>query len=211
MVPAATRSHPASVRPAQENVDSFVLDTLPRQGCWQETAYLWLTDHSNRLVELTDGYLEILPMPTEEHQCISAHLYGLLLACLQARGGKVLYAPLRLRVRAGAFREPELLLVRDTADARRGNRFWTGADLVVEVVSPDHPERDLVDKRRDYAAAQIPEYWIVDPLTATVTVLVLEGGSYREHGTFRRGTRADSVLLQGFSADVGAIFDAAHA
>ena len=207
----ATRTDPATTPPAQEAVDSFVLDTLPRQGCWQEAEYLWLTDHGNRLVELTDGCIEVLPMPTEEHQCISAHLYGLLLAYLQVRGGKVLYAPLRLRVRAGAFREPDLLLVRDAADPRRGNRFWTGADLVIEVVSPDRPERDRFDKRRDYAAARIPEYWIVDPDTATVTVLVLAGDEYREHGNFRRGTRAASYLLQGFSADVAAIFDSAEA
>ena len=32
-----------------------------------------------------------------------------------------------------------------------------------EVVSPDRPERDLVDKRIDYAEAGIPEYWVVDP------------------------------------------------
>ena len=45
-----------------------VLDLLPQQGAWSEEDYLWLTDHSNRLIELTDGYLEVLPMPTDEHQ-----------------------------------------------------------------------------------------------------------------------------------------------
>ena len=60
-------------------------------------------------------------------------------------------------------------------DPRRGNDFWTGADLVVEVVSPDDPSRDTQDKRLDYAEAGIPEYWIVNPLDETVTVLVLWG------------------------------------
>ena len=122
----------------------------------------------------------------------------------------MLFAPLRVRVRADAFREPDLLLVRDAADARRGSRFWSGADLVVKIVSPDRPDRDLVDKPRDYAVAQIPEYWIVDPRTATVTVLELRGGGYVEHGTFARSTRASSVLLKGFAADVSAIFDASR-
>jgi hypothetical protein len=31
------------------------------------------------------------------------------------------------------------------------------------VVSADKPERDLVEKRGDYAEAGIPEYWIVNP------------------------------------------------
>ena len=77
----------------------------------------------------------------------------------------------------GTFREPDLLLVRAAADSRRGNRFWTGADLVVEIVSPDQPERDIVQKRRDYAGAEIPEYWIVDPRAAEVTVLSYRAGN----------------------------------
>ena len=206
----STRAYDTTVRPVQEQLDAFVLEVLPRQGRWQEDEYLWLTDHSRRLVELTDGYLEFLPMPTDEHQSILAHLYEQFSSFLLARGGKVLFAPLRVRVRADAFREPDLLLVRDAADARRGSRFWSGADLVVEIVSPDRPDRDLVDKPRDYAVAQIPEYWIVDPRTATVTVLELRGGGYVEHGTFARGTRASSVLLEGFAADVSAIFDASR-
>ena len=60
-----------------------------------------------------------------------------------AHGGTVLFAPLRVRVRAGKLREPDLVVLRDAGDPRRRNDFWTGADLVVEVVSPDDPDRDL--------------------------------------------------------------------
>ena len=148
-------------------------------------------------------------MPTDEHQSIAAYLYKLLDAYALDHGGKVLFAPLRVRIREGAFREPDLVLVRDAHDTRRRNRFWLGTDLAVEIVSSDNPKRDLVDKRRDYAEAGIPEYWIVDPRSETVTVLALEGAAYVEHGVFARGARADSVLLDGLTVDVGAVFDAA--
>lgn len=174
----------------------------------EQDAYLWLTDHTHRFIELTDGYIEILPMPTDEHQSILAYLYQVFFAFLRASGGKVLFAPLRLRIRQGKFREPDILLVRDANDTRRQNRFWLGADLVVEIVNPDQPERDLVDKRSDYAEAQIPEYWIVDPQTATVTVLELKGSGYVEHGVFTRGAQASSVLLGGLTVDINAVFDA---
>lgn len=84
-----------------------------------------------------------------------------------------------------------------------------GADLVIEIVSPDRPERDLVDKRRDYAEARIPEYWIVDPRTETLTVLALGGEAYVEHGAFPRGARAASATFDGLTVEVGAVFDAA--
>lgn len=180
---------------------------FPSQGEWSEDDYLWLTEHSKRLVELSDGHIEVLPMPTEEHQRIVLYLYRALYAFLGMRG-IVLVAPLRLRLQTGRYREPDLLLLLSTDDSRRGNQFWTGADLVLEVVSPDDPGRDLVQKRREYAAAGILEYWIIDPSTARVTVLRLEQDTYVAHGVFARGTEATSVLLDGFSVAVDRVLDA---
>jgi len=185
-----------------------VLDLLPPQGDWTEEAYLWLTDHSNRLIEFTDGYIEVLPMPTEDHQTLLLYMYDLLKVFFAGKG-KISVAPLRLRIRARKYREPDLLLVRDFNDPRRGNSYWDGADFVVEIVSPDKPERDLVEKRRDYAEAKIPEYWIVNRLSETVTVLRLDDREYVEHGNFGRSTRATSALLPGFEVEVSALFDAA--
>ena len=202
-------THNATVSVTQEQLNTLAQEVLPQQGQWNQDAYLWLTDHTSRFIELTEGHIEVLPMPTDEHQSILAYLYQVFFSFLQASGGKVLFAPLRLRIRQDMFREPDLLLVRDASDTRRQNRFWLGADLVVEIVSPDQPERDFVDKRNDYAEAQIPEYWIVDPRTATVTVLKLEGSAYVEHGVFPRGAQASSALLDGLTVDINAVFDAA--
>lgn len=56
--------------------------------------------------------------------------------------------------------------------------------LVVEVVSPgteskDNYKRDYVDKRDQYSAIAIPEYWIVDPDRAWVQVGMLTNGAYQ--------------------------------
>ena len=193
---------------SQAQVNGLVEEVFP-QGCWGDDAYLWLTDHTRRLVELTDGYLEILPAPSRGHQRTLAFLYSAFRAFLRPAGGEVLFAPLRLRVRRSKFREPDLLMVRDARDARSGDRFWTGADAVVEVVSPDSPERDLVDKREDYADAAIPEYWIVDPQTETITVLVLGDAGYVTRGVYGRNDQADSLALPGFAVNAGDVFDAA--
>ena len=188
--------------------DGLELDLLPLQGLWTEEQYLALTDHTNRLIEFTDGVIEVLPMPTDKHQVMLLCLYDALRGFIQPRGGKVLVAALRLRIRSGMHREPDILLLRDAADPRRQNRFWLGADLVVEIVSPDDPERDTIDKRADYAAAGIPEYWLVEPEAETITVLTLVGKRYAEHGRFGRGTTATSALLEGFAVSVDAVFDA---
>ncbi len=185
------------------------IDVEPLQGLWTQAQYLRLTDNARLLIEFTDGRLEVLPMPTDRHQAISQCLFLALLSFVGARGGKVHYAPLRLRIREGKFREPDLLLVRAAGDPRRRNDYWRGADLVMEVVSPDDPQRDTQVKRGDYAEARIPEYWIVNPLDETITVLTLAGAEYAEHGVFRRGQQAESASLEGFVVGVADVFDAA--
>src|SRR5258706_5556003 len=104
--------------------DDMNLDLAPIQGLWTVEQYLKLTDHSRRLLEFTDGTIEVLPMPTDRHQVISRFLLFALFAFIQHTGGMVLYAPLRIQIREGKFREPDLLLVRDAHDPPPPNRYW---------------------------------------------------------------------------------------
>ena len=191
----------------QELLDALADGWLPGQGAWSADEYLWLTPATNRLIEFAAGTVEALPPPTTRHQLILQHC---LLAFHGAVGGRgrVLFAALRLRVNAATYREPDLLLLLDAADPRNQDRYWTGADLVLEVVGSDDPDRDLVTKRREYAAAGISEYWIVNPLNETITVLALRDGTYAAHGVFARGQGATSPLLPGLAIAVSTTFDA---
>ena len=193
---------------SQQAADAILLDARPVQGRWSEFDYLWLTDRCNRLVEFADGCIEGLPAPTDSHQSILLFLFRLFDQWIGAQGGVALVAPLRLRIREGRFREPDLMLLRDATDPRRDDRYWHGADLVVEVVSPDDPDRDYGEKRADYAELGIPEYWIVDPGAPVVTVLTLDGDRYVDHGPLRPGAVAVSSVLDGFSVELTAVFGA---
>ena len=183
---------------------------FPYQGAWSEADYLALD--TNRLVELVDGNLEVLPMPKLSHQAIVRFLFELLRAfAAKSKSGTVFFAPLRVRIRPETIREPDIVFFAAENYARLGEDYCDGADLVMEIVSPDDEshDRDYVKKRRDYAAASVQEYWIVDPQIERITVLALEGDQYRAHGEFSRGQQATSVLLNGFDVDVSATFAAA--
>jgi Uma2 family endonuclease len=180
----------------------------PIQGEWSEARYLAL--QTNHLIELSDGVLEFLPMPTIAHQLMLLFLFRDLNAFVRARMlGSVLFAPCPVRTIPGNFREPDIFFV--TPDRIRDvHQPAAGADLVVEVVmgDPEDRHRDLVKKRDEYARAHIPEYWIVDPQERTITVLVLEEETYGVHGVFADGTQATSVLLAGFRVSVTEVFAA---
>src|SRR5919201_3220651 len=107
--------------------DGLEIDLLPLQGLWTEEQYLRLTDQTNRLIEFTEGYVEVLPMPTRKHQAIARFLFLALLAFVQRLGGTVFYAPLRVRVAPGRFCEPDLVLLLDVHDPRNQSALNTGS------------------------------------------------------------------------------------
>jgi len=180
----------------------------PTQGTWTEAEYLALD--TNQLIEFSDGCLEFLPMPTLFHQAIVAFLFGQLNVFVHGRlPREVLFAPCRVRTIPGKYREAEILYVRPEHIIDR-YQPTSGAALAMEVISEDGEgrKRDLEEKRDEYAQGRIGEYWIVDPEERTITVLILEGSSYRVHGVFGVGSRATSALLAGFSVSVDEVFAA---
>jgi Uma2 family endonuclease len=82
---------------------------------------------------------------------------------------------------------------------------------VVEVVSadPKDRERDLEEKRREYAPAGFPEYWIVDPEAVRIMVLKLEGEQSVPHAEASTGERDGSAPLPGFELEADSVFAAA--
>lgn len=52
--------------------------------------------------------------------------------------------------------------------------------LIIEVVSPESVKRDYRYKRSEYAALEVPEYLIVDPIENKISLLLLEEGFYEE-------------------------------
>jgi Uma2 family endonuclease len=202
--PPRTRSRPAW----------DVATLYPDQGQWDENEYLALTENLNRLVELSQGVLEVLPMPKPSHQRIVRYLFGALMAFVSPRDlGEVLFAPLRIRLWKETYREPDVVFMLAAHADRKGEEYWEGADLVMEVVSGKTKDRtrDLIIKRLEYAKAGINEYWIVDPREKRIIVLKRRGKSYVVHCDAQSGEKANSALLKGFEIDVIEVFSAAKA
>jgi Uma2 family endonuclease len=201
LFPQPTQPHPKRGEPAWDLALMF-----PLQGSWSVQDYLALD--TGLLVEYTDGFVRVLPMPSLLHQLIVKFLFRVMDDFVSARAlGEVLLAPLPVELEPRKFREPDIVFLRPER-IRNLKGQPAGADLVVEVVSEgtDSRQRDYLEKRREYAEAGIAEYWIVDPEERKVTVLVIEGTEYREHGVFAKGEDATSALLSGFQVAVEYLF-----
>jgi len=181
---------------------------LPVQGSWSEADFLKF--HTNRMAELVDGRLEILPMPTWLHQLILDFLLERIKDHLRESncGGRILMAPLPTRLFARTIREPDLLYVGADNLPKDIRGYPDKIDLAIEIVSSGEEarKRDYIDKRADYAKAGVSEYWIVDPEESLVTVLSLTGAEYQVAQECRPGDIARSVLLNGLEILVDQIW-----
>ena len=183
----------------------------PRQGYWTEDDYFAMEGQNNSLKELSDGYLEVLPMPSLYHQDIAIFMLDILRDYLKTINdrGRVSMAPCPMRFTSNKIREPDVFYLSEKRLARTG-KYPTGADLVIEVVSGGKIDRkrDLITKRKEYAKAGIKEYWIVDPKKTTIHVLTLNRLTkrYKVHGKFTAGQTATSKMFKGFTVEVNQVF-----
>jgi Uma2 family endonuclease len=107
------------------------------------------------------------------------------------------YTELRCQVKVRRYRIPDVLAL--APGQKRGRRYQkTAPYIVVEILSPDDTVSDLRDKIDDYLAAGVPNIWVVDPKSRSLTV-------YREreaHTFTERVTTSDGAV----SLDLADIF-----
>ncbi len=146
--------------------------------------------------ELAYGELRVADSPVVPHQRVVIALTLAIVPFVRARQlGEVLVAPMDvvLDVEANLVVQPDLLFVSRERQHVIGDRVYGAPDLVVEVLSPSTRARDLGIKLRRYAAAGVPHYWTLDPVTRVLEErrLANDGyelvGTYGEHESFRPG------------------------
>ena len=151
-----------------------------RLSGWSVERYLREAPEDARW-EFVRGEVIVYSPSTAEHQDLVGFLQILLREYCEARGcGMVLTGPAAVRLQPGVIREPDIFVVRP-ADVPKA----TGVPLdlipafVIEVTCPSTRGIDLGEKAEDYAAAGVPEYWVVDAERKEIWVHVLQGSSYR--------------------------------
>ena len=149
--------------------------------------YLNYDDESDNRYELVDGELIVMPSESDLNQRIAMLLlsyflrYGIPYYCLR------IGLEIAVSGNLATVRLPDLVILsEEAASALEGaSRSIITFDLmpprlVIEVVSPNQENRDYRDKRFEYAARGISEYWIVDPLQQQITILSWVDGLYED-------------------------------
>lgn len=150
--------------------------------------------------EYIDGEVIIMPPESTLHESGSASL-GVLLGLFVKKndlGWVALRGAIKIRLRKNLRRCPDTIFV-DKARLKivKDTLVEGSPDLVVEVVSQDSIVRDWHEKYRDYEAAGVREYWIVDQLQERLEVYRL-GRDRRFHPIELKDGKLYSRVLPGF-------------
>lgn len=119
-----------------------------------------------------------------------ADLVGFLYRYLHALSspsnlGRVFLDTVAVRLSPQVTRVPDLcfVLAGNPRVVFRDNHIDGPPDLIIEVVSAESRTRDYVEKLRDYEAAGVTEYWVIDPVYQAIDLFRLVDGRYQSAAT----------------------------
>lgn len=161
----------------------------------------WLAwNHEDLRSEWVDGEVIVLMSNSVRHGQIMVFLVSLLSQYVRFFGlGEVFAETLEMKLAASARLPDVLFVARRNLGRLDDQRLQGPADLAVEIVSPDSVARDRDQKRREYGADGVLEYWLFDPRSPAPTAdfLRLIDGVYRSVPTDPDG-RYHSIAVPGF-------------
>ncbi|MDJ0704653.1 MAG: Uma2 family endonuclease [Leptolyngbyaceae cyanobacterium MO_188.B28] len=118
--------------------------------------------------------------PYHPHHGVLQSLSTGLFSISENFGGRSLSRDFVMRLGDNGF-TPDVLFFKSSGLNQLCSWFLDGpAELVIEVLLPGHEYCDRVVKRDYYAAAGVPEYWIVNPDERRVEFWRLVNGKYRQ-------------------------------
>lgn len=154
-----------------ETATNYGNKPIKRQGEYTvEDYYNWPEDER---IELIDGYIYHVSMPSIRHQRIVGEIDYVFKSFVRKKKGKCEIFGAGIDVRLDC--DDKTMLVPDISVVCEKDKFTEqyldGApDLVVEVLSPSTRKKDMTLKLSKYGQAGVREYWIVDPKKEKVIV-----------------------------------------
>ncbi len=100
------------------------------------------------------------------------------------------------KLKAEAFKDEQIL--------------FPAPDFIVEILSKGTASKDKGIKKKDYAAAGVTEYWIIDPIRENIEQYILfspKDTVYSPAKVFNKSHEIESKAIAGFKIPVIAIFD----
>lgn len=161
--------------------------------------------------ELSRGVIEVSKIPNPYHGCFVDRLHMVLTlyrhyhnnpieCCLEPSSCKILIWEYE------SERHPDLAIYLSPppSDDDFTWRIWL-PEIVIDIISPYTDRRDEPEKREEFLAVGIKEYWLLDLQSACAIFLTRQGSQWRQQ-VLKSGDVYETRLLPGFQLIVAELF-----
>lgn len=176
------------------------MDALRRENVYTINDIYALPDGER--AELIDGKIYYMAPPNTKHQRLVSDLHYQIKDFIRKNNGEceVFPAPFAvfLNQEDTNYVEPDISVICD--ENKLTDKGCNGApDWIIEIVSPGNKAMDYFTKLFKYRAADVREYWIVDPAKETVMVYRFEKETMEEYSF---GEDVPVGIYDGFSIKI---------
>ena len=167
--------------------------------------------------ELIKGTIyKMSPAPTSSHQLVAGELYLQIGNYLKKKQCQVFIAPFDVRLPHTSRKEnkdittvvqPDLCVVCDRQKIDEKGCLGP-PDWIIEILSKHTSAKDLTKKFDVYEQSGVKEYWVIDPIAATVLIYTLDAsGKYKGLlKPFIRTDKISSTVLPDLPIDLEEVF-----
>ena len=172
------------------------------QRNWTYQSYLTLND--DKMYEVIQGDLLMVPAPSLEHQRISRDLeYSLIKYVAEKKLGEIFDAPVDVIFDDDNVVQPDIVFVsKKNSHILKKKGIIGTPDLVCEIISPSTLHRDYYVKKSLYEKFGVLEYWLIDPGNRVIHVYIPGEHGYELFSMAAETGEVKSNVIKGFSIKI---------
>lgn len=160
--------------------------------------------------EFIDNKIYLLASPSTAHQEVSMRLSLAFYPFFKNKDCKVLAAPFDVKLMKDDLDSqlviPDLTVICEK-EGLNEKRYEGVPNLIVEILSPSNQHHDLIIKMNLYAKFGVKEYWIVNPLTKSISIYKLDESQHYIQAAVKSSGTIQSKLFEDFTVNVDELFE----
>ncbi len=174
------------------------------------TEFEVINNSTDELLEWIDGQIYVLASPSTAHQRVSIRSSSIFFKYFRKSECEVLAAPFDVKLTKEELESqlviPDLVVICDKSGLNE-KRYEGVPSLIIEILSPSNQHHDLLIKMNLYAKFGVKEYWIVDPITKSISIYALDDTNHYIQAAVKTNSLIESRLFKDLSVDLDDLFD----
>ncbi len=168
----------------------------------------YLSFSGDKRYEIINGERYMVPSPITYHQRILLRLGRIISEFVEREmTGEIFISPCDVVLSDENIVQPDILYISKNREKIITKKNIKGApDLLIEILSRGTRKRDKIEKKKLYAKSGVTEYWVVDPDSKTLEVMISGKRGYTTVGVYGSRENLTSPMFKNLLINLEKVF-----